>query len=367
MRSSRAGLSRGARCALVLAGGASRARRRRIRDRPALPAPAGAEPPGSRVDDRLARSRAGPSTTATTGSSDLPRLPRVLLRPGAPGAALDEADRGRRRLGARHHAGDAGHDPRRAGRRGPGGGRGALPRGALPRRRGPRQRGRDACRPSAARAWPSSRAAGSSSSRARATGARARPRRGQPAAARRSRSRAGAGMPAPAGRAASQPRRALVVSSPIGLGHAWRDVAIADELRRRVPGLAIEWLAQEPVTSLLARAARRSTRRAPSSPPRPAHIDARGRRARPARVRGHAPDGRDPLRELHALPRRRARGRATTSGSATRRGRSTYFLHENPELKTAPFAWLTDFVGWLPMPAGGEREAALLRGLERRR
>jgi hypothetical protein len=26
-----------------------------------------------------------------------------------------------------------------------------------------------------------------------------------------------------------------------------------------------------------------------------------------------------------------------------------YFLHENPELKTAPYVWLTDFVGWLPM------------------
>ena len=36
-----------------------------------------------------------------------------------------------------------------------------------------------------------------------------------------------------------------------------------------------------------------------------------------------------------------------------------YFLHENPELKTAPYVWLTDFVGWLPMPDGGEREAAL--------
>ena len=36
-----------------------------------------------------------------------------------------------------------------------------------------------------------------------------------------------------------------------------------------------------------------------------------------------------------------------------------HFLHENPELKTAPFAWLTDFVGYLPMPAGGEREAFL--------
>ncbi len=36
-----------------------------------------------------------------------------------------------------------------------------------------------------------------------------------------------------------------------------------------------------------------------------------------------------------------------------------HFLHENPELKRAPFAWLTDFVGWLPMADGGEREAAL--------
>ena len=36
-----------------------------------------------------------------------------------------------------------------------------------------------------------------------------------------------------------------------------------------------------------------------------------------------------------------------------------YFLHENPELKRFAFAWLTDFVGWLPMPSGGDAEAAL--------
>ena len=36
-----------------------------------------------------------------------------------------------------------------------------------------------------------------------------------------------------------------------------------------------------------------------------------------------------------------------------------HFLHENPELKRTAFAWLTDFVGWLPMPDGGEREAYL--------
>jgi predicted glycosyltransferase len=36
-----------------------------------------------------------------------------------------------------------------------------------------------------------------------------------------------------------------------------------------------------------------------------------------------------------------------------------YYLHENPELKTTPFAFLTDFVGWLPMPEGGDDEARL--------
>ena len=36
-----------------------------------------------------------------------------------------------------------------------------------------------------------------------------------------------------------------------------------------------------------------------------------------------------------------------------------YYLHENPELKSAAYVWLTDFVGWLPMPDGGEHEAFL--------
>lgn len=35
-------------------------------------------------------------------------------------------------------------------------------------------------------------------------------------------------------------KRALFVSSPIGLGHAQRDLAIARELRAKVPGLQID-------------------------------------------------------------------------------------------------------------------------------
>ena len=34
-----------------------------------------------------------------------------------------------------------------------------------------------------------------------------------------------------------------------------------------------------------------------------------------------------------------------------------YYLHENPEQKSAAYVWLTDFVGWLPMEDGGDREA----------
>jgi predicted glycosyltransferase len=36
-----------------------------------------------------------------------------------------------------------------------------------------------------------------------------------------------------------------------------------------------------------------------------------------------------------------------------------YYLHEHPGEKRAHYAWLTDFVGWLPMPDGGSREALL--------
>jgi UDP:flavonoid glycosyltransferase YjiC (YdhE family) len=36
-----------------------------------------------------------------------------------------------------------------------------------------------------------------------------------------------------------------------------------------------------------------------------------------------------------------------------------HYLHENPELKRTAFVWMTDFVGWLPMSDGGDREAYL--------
>lgn len=38
-----------------------------------------------------------------------------------------------------------------------------------------------------------------------------------------------------------------------------------------------------------------------------------------------------------------------------------HYWHEHPELKKSALVWFTDFVGFLPMPAGGEHEAFLTR------
>src|SRR5262245_49737368 len=88
--------------------------------------------------------------------------------------------------------------------------------------------------------------------------ARPRPGQGQPAAPRLHRLRSGAGGRVVSARTAmtwtralDRRRRALYISSPIGLGHAMRDAAIADELRAIHPELEIDWLAQHPVTAVL--------------------------------------------------------------------------------------------------------------------
>ena len=47
--------------------------------------------------------------------------------------------------------------------------------------------------------------------------------------------------------------RLLYLSSPIGLGHVRRDLAIADAIRARRPDLEIAWLTQSPVADFLER------------------------------------------------------------------------------------------------------------------
>ena len=186
--------------------------------------------------------------------------------------------------------------------------------------------------------------------------ARARPRQGQPAAARL---RAPRAPPRDAGRAAeSRRKRALFISSPIGLGHAQRDAAIADELRKLHPDLEIDWLAQHPVTAVL---------------------EARGERIHPGSAflanESHHIESESAEHDLHCFQAIRRMDEILLSNFMVfhdvvrddqydlwigdEAWELDYYLHENPEEKRAPYVWLTDFVGWLPMPDGGDDEAFL--------
>jgi UDP:flavonoid glycosyltransferase YjiC (YdhE family) len=158
--------------------------------------------------------------------------------------------------------------------------------------------------------------------------------------------------------AAKRPKRAVIVSSPIGLGHAWRDVAIARELRRQVPGLEVQWLAQPPLTILLDACGETVHPASADLAPEAEHVD--------AEAGEHELHAFQMLRRLdeifcanfmvfHDL----VREEPFDLWIADEAWELDYFLHENPELKTAPYVWLTDFVGVVPIDEGGEREAFL--------
>ena len=159
-------------------------------------------------------------------------------------------------------------------------------------------------------------------------------------------------------RASSRRKRALYISSPIGLGHARRDVAIARELRRLHPDLQVDWLAQHPVTAAL---------------------EAAGERVHPA-SRALANESRhieseSAEHDLHCFQAIRRMDEILVANFmvfhdlvreehydlwiADEGWEIDYFLHENPEEKRAAYVWMTDFVGWLPFDDGGEREAFL--------
>ncbi len=153
-------------------------------------------------------------------------------------------------------------------------------------------------------------------------------------------------------------KRALFVSSPIGLGHAQRDVAIAKELRRLVPGLEVDWLAQHPVTRVLEENGERihpaSRHLAGESP----HIESLTSAQHELNVFQAIREMDEILLANFHVFHDAAQDGAYDLWVGDEAWEVDYYLHENPELKTAPFAWLTDFVGFLPMAQDdGGREA----------
>jgi len=152
----------------------------------------------------------------------------------------------------------------------------------------------------------------------------------------------------------SRPKSVLYLSSPIGLGHARRDLAIARQLRERHPGVRIDWLTQHPVTRMLADAGER------------VHPGSRLLLNESTHIESESGE-----HDLHAFAALRTMDEILTNNFMVFHDVVTeqqydlvigdeawdvdHFLHENPELKHFAYAWLTDFVGFLPMPDDGAR------------
>jgi pimeloyl-ACP methyl ester carboxylesterase/predicted glycosyltransferase len=149
-------------------------------------------------------------------------------------------------------------------------------------------------------------------------------------------------------RALQRPRRALFVSSPIGLGHAQRDLAIANELRDLLPDLQIDWLAQSPVTELLQERGEHihpmSDRLAGESE----HIESWTSREHTLNVFMSIRDMDEILLTNFFVFLDAVRETPYDVWICDEAWDVDHFLFENPELKTASYVWLTDVVGYLP-------------------
>lgn len=159
-------------------------------------------------------------------------------------------------------------------------------------------------------------------------------------------------------RGLSRRRRLLFLSSPIGLGHARRDIAIVQELRKLHPDLEVDWLAQDPVIQVL------------ESEGETVHPASRWLASESAHIASESVE-----HDLHCFEALRRMDEILLTNfmifqEVVEEGLYDvvvgdeawdvdHYWHENPELKRGSHVWLTDFVGFIPMPDGGPREASL--------
>jgi pimeloyl-ACP methyl ester carboxylesterase/UDP:flavonoid glycosyltransferase YjiC (YdhE family) len=146
----------------------------------------------------------------------------------------------------------------------------------------------------------------------------------------------------------SSQRRVLWLSSPIGLGHIQRDLAMARRLRELNPDVTVDFLAAEPADRVVQHWGERL------------HPATRLLQNETKHFEGWSAD-----HELHAFNALWDMDEILTANFMTladvvERERYDlwvgdegwdldYFLHENADLKRAPYVFLTDFIGVLPM------------------
>jgi pimeloyl-ACP methyl ester carboxylesterase/predicted glycosyltransferase len=153
----------------------------------------------------------------------------------------------------------------------------------------------------------------------------------------------------PASRSRRRGRKILWLSSPIGLGHIQRDIAIARTLRQIYPDTTVDFLAADPARRV---------------------VEVSGERLHPAtslllNESAHVESWATADHQLHAFnalwdmdeimaANFMVFADAVDAGDydlwvGDEGWDLDYYLHENPEMKRAPYVFITDFIGMLPM------------------
>lgn len=165
--------------------------------------------------------------------------------------------------------------------------------------------------------------------------------------------------PRSARRGKRRPRpRALYLSSPIGLGHARRDLAVARQLKLLRPELEIDWLAQSPLTHFLDAAGERCHGASRLLASESRHIE--------DEAGEHDLNVFQALRSMDEILVRNFRVFQSLLEEdrydlviADEAWEVDHFWHEHPAMKRTALAWMTDFVGFAPLAQGGDYEAML--------
>ncbi len=153
-----------------------------------------------------------------------------------------------------------------------------------------------------------------------------------------------------------RPRRALYLSSPIGLGHARRDLAIAREIRALHPDVVVDWLAQDPVTRVLEASGESIHPASQLLANESAHLEAESGEHDLAAFQALRDMDEIQVANFMVIDEVVEEGHYDLV-VGDEAWELDHHLHENPGMKKTAYAWMTDFVGYLPMPERGEREA----------
>ena len=152
------------------------------------------------------------------------------------------------------------------------------------------------------------------------------------------------GQLSPKKRHDEEPPRILWISSPIGLGHVKRDLAIAEEMQKKIPGLTIHWLCDDPVRSFLEDVGEEVHRLSDDLWDKSGHFENYGE--------AYSLDATEAYWEMDKILDNnfmvftdavREDGYDLVIGDES--WEVDHYLHYNPSLKTTPFVFMTDFVG----------------------